>query len=41
MKWLGHVAHIGETRGACEALLGKSEKNTPIGSVIVEWILTL
>jgi len=32
MKWLGHVTNIGERRGACKVLVGKPEKNMPLGS---------
>jgi hypothetical protein len=31
MKWVGHVARIGERRGACKILVGKPEKNAPLG----------
>jgi hypothetical protein len=32
MKLLGHVARIGERRGACRNLVGHPEKNIPLGS---------
>jgi len=30
MNLLGHVARIGERRGACKVLVGKAEKNAPL-----------
>jgi hypothetical protein len=31
MKWVGHVAHIGERRGACKVLVGGTEVRRPFG----------
>jgi len=31
MKWLGHVAHMGERKGAYRVLVGKSEGKRPPG----------
>jgi hypothetical protein len=31
MKWVGHVARIGERRGACKVFVGEPGKNTPLG----------
>jgi hypothetical protein len=43
MKWEGHVARIGERRGAYTILLGKLEGNCPLGRsgvdgrIILRW----
>jgi hypothetical protein len=31
VKWLGHVARVGERRGAFKVLVVKREKNIPLG----------
>jgi hypothetical protein len=31
MKWAGHVALMGEGRGVCRVLVGKSEGKRPLG----------
>ena len=31
MRWAGHVAHMGERRGAYRVLVGKSEGKRPLG----------
>jgi len=31
MRWAGHVAHMGEERGAYKFLVGKSEGKRPLG----------
>jgi hypothetical protein len=31
LRWAGHVAHMGERRGAYRALVGKSEGRRPLG----------
>jgi hypothetical protein len=31
MKWVGHVAHMGEKRNVCRALVGKPEGKRPFG----------
>jgi hypothetical protein len=31
MRWSGHVAHIGERRGAYRVLVGKPEGKIPLG----------
>jgi len=30
-KWAGHVVYIGERRGVCRILMGKSEGKKPLG----------
>jgi hypothetical protein len=44
MRWVGHVAHMGEMRNAYKILVGKSEGKRPLGTlrriagkIIVEW----
>jgi len=32
MRWVGHVAHVGEGRSARRVLLGKPEGMTPLGT---------
>jgi len=31
MRWMGHVAHMGERRGTCRVLVGKPEGKRPPG----------
>jgi hypothetical protein len=31
MRWVGHVAHMGEGRGAYRVLVGKPEGERPLG----------
>jgi hypothetical protein len=31
MKWAGHVAHMGEERNVYSVLIGKPERNRPLG----------
>ena len=31
MRWAGHVARVGERRGACRVLVGKPEEKSPLG----------
>jgi len=31
MRWVGHVARMGERRGVYRVLVGKSEGNRPLG----------
>jgi len=31
MRWMGHIAHMGERRGAYRVLVGKSEGKRPLG----------
>jgi hypothetical protein len=31
MRWAGHVARMGEGRGVCRVLVGKSEGKRPLG----------
>jgi len=31
MRWVGHVAHMGEMRGAYRVLVGKPEGKRPLG----------
>jgi hypothetical protein len=31
MRWAGHVAHMGESRGVCRVLVGKFTGKRPLG----------
>jgi hypothetical protein len=31
MRWMGHVARMGEKRNACRLLVGKPERRRPLG----------
>jgi len=37
MTWTGHVAGMGEKRGAYRVLVGKSEGNRPLGRSRHRW----
>ena len=37
MRWAGHVAHIGEGRGAHRVLVGKPEGKRPLGRPRRRW----
>jgi len=37
MRWAGHVAHIGERRGACRVLVGKPEGKRALGRPHHRW----
>jgi hypothetical protein len=37
LRWAGHVAHMGERRGAYRALVGKPEKRRPLGRPKHKW----
>ena len=37
MRWAGHVAHVGETRGAYRVLMGKPEGRRPLGRPRHRW----
>ena len=37
MRWAGHVARMGERRGAYVVLVGKSQGKTPIGRPRLRW----
>jgi hypothetical protein len=37
MRWVGHVAHMGEVRGACNILVGRPEGRTPLGRPRSRW----
>jgi len=37
MRWEGRVARMGERRGACRVLVGKSEGKRPIGGSRHRW----
>jgi hypothetical protein len=44
MKWTGHVARMGEKRGAYRILVGRPEGRRPLGRprrrwIILKWIL--
>jgi len=44
MRWVGHVAHIGKSRGVYSVLVGKPEGTIPLGRpgedgrIILRWI---
>jgi len=44
MKWVGHVAHTGNRKGACRVLVGRPEGNNNLkdrgvdGRVILKWV---
>jgi hypothetical protein len=38
MRWTGHVAGIGEKRGACRILVGRPEGRRPIGVPRHRWV---
>jgi hypothetical protein len=38
MRWVGHVARIGEKRHAYRLLVGKPEGKRPLGWIILGWI---
>jgi hypothetical protein len=37
MRWAGHVARMGEVRGACNILVGKPEGRRPLGRPRRRW----
>ena len=37
MRWVGHVAHIGERRGVFRVLVGKPEGKIPLGKPRRRW----
>jgi hypothetical protein len=37
LRWAGHVAHIGERRGAYRAIVGKPEGRRPLGRPRHRW----
>jgi len=45
IRWVGHVAYMGQMRNACKILDGKPEGKRPLGTlsadgrIILEWIL--
>ena len=38
MRWAGHVARMGEERGACRFLVGKPEGKRPLGRPRRRWL---
>jgi len=38
MRWAGHVARMGEERGVCGVLVGKSEGMRPLGIPSRRWV---
>ena len=38
MRWAGHVAHMGEERGAYRVLVGKPEGKRPLGRPRRRWV---
>jgi hypothetical protein len=37
MRWVGHVARMGENRGACRILVGRPEGRGPLGRPRRRW----
>jgi hypothetical protein len=37
MRWAGHVARMGEGRGVYRVLVGKPERNSPLGRPRLRW----
>ena len=37
MRWVGHIAHIGERRGIFQVLVGKPEGKRPLGRLRHRW----
>jgi hypothetical protein len=37
MRWAGHVAHMGQRRGACSILVGKPEGKRQLGKPRHRW----
>ena len=38
MRWVGHVARMGEERGLCRVLVGKPEGKRPLGRPRRRWV---
>ena len=38
MRWAGHMARMGEERGACRVLVGKMEGKRPLGRSRRRWV---
>jgi len=38
MRWVGHVARMGEERGAYRVLVGKPEGRRPLGDLRRRWV---
>ena len=38
MRWAGHVARMGEERGAYRVLVGKPERKRPLGRPRPKWV---
>jgi hypothetical protein len=36
MRWAGHVAHMGEKRGACRILVARPEGRQPLGILDID-----
>ena len=37
MGWVGHIARMGERRGVCRLLVGKTEGKRPLGRHRLRW----
>jgi hypothetical protein len=37
MRWVGHVKRMGEGRGVCRVLVGRSERKRPLGRPRHRW----
>jgi hypothetical protein len=40
-RWAGHVARMGDRRGACMVLFGKLEGSSPLGRPRLRWELSV
>jgi hypothetical protein len=38
MRWVGHVAQMGEKRNAYRLLVGKAERKRPLGRPRLRWV---
>jgi len=38
IRWVGHVARVGEERGVCRVLVGKPEGRRPLGRPRRRWV---
>jgi hypothetical protein len=38
MRWVGHVARMGEKRNMCKILVGESEGKGPLGRPRCRWV---
>jgi hypothetical protein len=38
LRWVGHVARMGENRNACRILVGNPERRRPLGRPRRKWV---